>query len=88
MMSKIYAGMFMKKNNDMRHMTFVKLSDMPESFLASKIKDGKKEKSMPEGMELVWDLDKADFRVFNYSAQIGALREIDMTDEEREKLFG
>jgi len=38
-------------------------------------------------MELVWDLDQADFRVFNYSSQVGDLREMEMTDEEKDKLF-
>ena len=87
MMSKIYAGMFRKKNSDMRHMTFVKLDDIPTTFLETKIKDGTKDRLMPVGMELVWDLDKADFRVFNYGAQVGTLNEIDLTDEERDKLF-
>tara|TARA_Y100000034_G_scaffold28829_1_gene34670 strand:- start:1108 stop:1392 length:285 start_codon:yes stop_codon:yes gene_type:complete len=87
MMSKIYAGMFRKKNNDLRHMTFVKLDDVPDTFLETKIKDKSKDRTMPTGMELVWDLDKADFRVFNYTAQVGDLREIDMTDEEKDKLF-
>ena len=36
MMSKIYAGMFRKKNSEMRHMTFVKLDDVPETFLETK----------------------------------------------------
>jgi hypothetical protein len=88
MMSKIYAGMFRKKNNDLRHMTFVKLDDVPDTFLETKIKDKSKDRTMPTGMELVWDLDKADFRVFNYGAQVGALREIDMSTEEKDKLFG
>ena len=87
MMSKIYAGMFRKKNNDLRHMTFVKLDDVPDTFLETKIKNGSTERAMPKDMELVWDLDKADFRVFNYGAQVGDLREIDMTDEEKNKLF-
>tara|TARA_Y100000310_G_scaffold336365_1_gene420672 strand:- start:43 stop:327 length:285 start_codon:yes stop_codon:yes gene_type:complete len=88
MMSKIYAGMFRKKNDDLRHMTFVKLEDVPNTFLETKIKDTSKDRTMPKGMELVWDLDKADFRVFNYTAQVGDLREIDMSDEEKNKLFG
>jgi hypothetical protein len=87
MMSKIYAGMFRKKNNDLRHMTFVKLDDVPDTFLETKIKDTSKDRTMPTGMELVWDLDKADFRVFNYTAQVGDLREMDMTDDEKNKLF-
>lgn len=80
--------MFKKKNDDLRHMTFVKLDDVPETFLSTKIKEGTKERTMPKGMELVWDLDAADFRVFNYSSQVGDLREIEMTDDERVKLFG
>ena len=36
MMSKIYTGMFRKKKNDLRHMTFVKLDDIPETFLETK----------------------------------------------------
>ena len=87
MMSKIYAGMFRKKNNDLRHMTFVKLEDVPETFLETKIKDKSKDRSMPTGMELVWDLDQSDFRVFNYGSQVGRLKEMDMTDEEKNKLF-
>jgi hypothetical protein len=88
MMSKIYAGMFRKKNNDLRHMTFVKLDDVPDTFLESKIKDTAKDRSMPSGMELVWDLDQADFRVFNYSSQVGELKEVEMSDAEKNKLFG
>ena len=43
---------------------------------------------MPSGMELVWDLDQADFRVFNYSSQVGELKEVEMSDAEKNKLFG
>lgn len=87
MMSKIYTGTFLKKNNDMRHMTFIKLNDIPETFLETKIKDKSKDRTMPKGMELVWDLDQADFRVFNYSSQVGSLKEMDMPDDEKDKLF-
>jgi len=88
MMSKIYAGMFRKKNNELRHMTFVKLDDVPDTFLKTKIKDTSQDRKMPKGMELVWDLDQADFRVFNYSSQVGSLKEMDMPDDEKDKLFG
>ena len=60
MMSKIYAGMFRKKNSEMRHMTFVKLDDVPETFLETKIKSDSKERAMPQGMELVWDLREVE----------------------------
>ena len=87
MMSKIYAGMFRKKNNDLRHMTFVKLDDLPQTFLETKIKDGSKKRAMPTGMELVWDLDASDFRVFNFSSQVGDLKEMEMSDDEKSKIF-
>jgi len=87
MMSKIYSGMFRKKNDDLRHMTFVKLEDIPATFLETKIKNGTAERKMSTGMELVWDLDQADFRVFNFKSQVGMLKEMEMTDEEKDKLF-
>ena len=34
--------------------------------MASKIVGAGTEKSYPEGMELVWDLEEDDFRIFNY----------------------
>jgi len=87
MMTKVYTGMFKKKNNELREMTFMKLSDIPTAFLETKIKAGSKDRVMPKGMELVWDVKAKDFRVFNYSSQVGTLDEVAFSEEEKNKLF-
>jgi hypothetical protein len=87
MMSKIYTGMFRKKNNDLRHMTFVKLDDVPPPFLESKMKGSDADRKMSNGMELVWDLDQSNFRVFNWESMVGKIREIEMTEDEKNKIF-
>jgi len=87
MMSKIYTGMFVKKNQELRHMTFVKLEDIPEEFLESKLSGQKNDRKLPDRLELVWDLDRDNFRVFNWESAVGQIREIEMTDDEKEKLF-
>jgi hypothetical protein len=87
MMSKIYTGMFRKKNDQLRHMTFIKLEDIPEKFLESKMKGDQQERRMSDGMELVWDLDHANFRVFNWKSTVGTIKEMDLPDDEKSKLF-
>tara|TARA_Y100000310_G_scaffold345646_1_gene467674 strand:+ start:1878 stop:2162 length:285 start_codon:yes stop_codon:yes gene_type:complete len=87
MMSKIYTGMFVKKNQELRHMTFVKLEDIPEAFLESKLSGQKNDRKLSGKSELVWDLDRNNFRVFNWESAVGQIREIEMTDDDREKLF-
>jgi len=87
MMSKIYTGMFRKKNNDLRHMTFVKLDDVPPLFLESKMKGSDADRKMSNGMELVWDLDQDNFRVFNWESVVGQIREIEMSEDEKNKIF-
>ena len=70
-MVKIFTGSFKKKNNDIRTMTFVKLEDLPSSFLSSKIKDGSSQRKVPEGQELVWDVSESAFRTFNWNSALG-----------------
>ena len=62
---KIYEGTYKKNNGDTRHMKFVKVSDLPDKFLQSKVKGTGKAPDLGE-KELVWDLDVAGFRVFNW----------------------
>jgi len=62
-----YKGVFTKKDGSERTMLFVRLEDLPEEFLASKINGTGTEKTLPAGMELVWDLEADNFRVFNHS---------------------
>jgi len=52
-------------------MTFVKLEDLPSSFLSSKIKDGSSQRKVPEGQELVWDVSESAFRTFNWNSALG-----------------
>jgi hypothetical protein len=63
---KAYKGYFTKKNGESRTMIFSRIKDLPNGFVASKIVGAGTERSYPEGMELVWDLEEDDFRIFNY----------------------
>jgi hypothetical protein len=74
-MLRAFKGSFKKKNGDNRSMNFVKLRDLPEAFLNSKIKDGTKKRELTNGMELVWDLDQESFRVFNHNTVVGYITE-------------
>jgi len=70
-----YVGTFEKKTGEERSMRFVKISDLPEEFMTSKTKGGKQRK-LSEGNELVWDLDKKEFRVFNWNTVKGDVTQI------------
>ena len=74
-MLRAFKGTFKKKNGDSRDMNFVKLQDLPEAFLNSKVKDGTKKRELTNGMELVWDLDKESFRIFNHNKIVGSMTE-------------
>lgn len=63
---KAYKGSFTKKNGEHRTMVFSRIADLPNGFVASKIVGAGSERTYPEGMELVWDLEEDDFRIFNY----------------------
>ena len=87
MEQKLYEGSFVKKNSEVRKMTFVKLEDVPADFLSTKIKNPGQSKEMPLGMELVWDVDASDFRVFNYKSQVGDLVAKKLTEEKKKEIF-
>ena len=70
-----YVGTFEKKTGEERSMRFVKISDLPEEFMTLKTKGGKQRK-LSEGNELVWDLDKGEFRVFNWNTVKGDVTQI------------
>lgn len=71
---KAFEGKFVKKNGDQRTMKFVKISDLPEEFVSSKIKGGRDKRNLNEKSEVVWELDEG-FRVFNWKTVIGEVRE-------------
>lgn len=72
---KAYKGSFKKRNGELRKMLFAKLDDLPESFLEQKIIGSGVAKNYPEGMQLVWDLEEDNFRVFNWSTVEGSVEE-------------
>mgnify|MGYP000583296502 CR=1 FL=1 len=71
---KAFEGKFVKKNGDQRIMKFVKISDLPEEFVNSKIKGPRNKRKLNESSEVVWELDEG-FRVFNWKTVIGEVRE-------------
>ncbi len=52
-------------------MKFIKLNDLPNNFLDGKIKNKDKQKALTEGHEVVWDIDKNSFRIFNWNTIVG-----------------
>ena len=75
---KAYKGSFKKKNGDSREMVFARLYDLPEKFLNDKVQGAGSEQNYPEGMELVWDLEADNFRVFNWKSVEGNTKEIEI----------
>ena len=75
---KAYKATFTKKTGELRTMTFAKLQDLPKGFL--KPLEGKS-KHLREGMELVWDLNIGEYRVFNNKTVIGKVEEFNYPQE-------
>jgi len=78
MLMKAYNGTFTKKNGDARTMRFVRITDIPEKFIASQIKGTGRKSTLSEGLELVWDLDTNAFRMFNWKTVEGNVTEIEV----------
>ena len=74
---KAYSAMFKKSDGSLRHMVFVKLEDLPQSFLEEKFKNRSK-RMLAEGLELVWDLEIRDFRIFNWKTILGEVKHSDI----------
>lgn len=74
---KAYTGTFKKKDGSLRTMTFAKMKDLPEKFLAETLK-GTRSAKQSEGSEVVYDLDLREFRVFNWNSVVGAVVEKDI----------
>ena len=73
---KAFKGTFRKKNGEIREMLFAHLRDLPDSFLDAKIVGSGSEKTYPEGMELVWDIEEDNFRIFNWNTQTGSVEQV------------
>ena len=77
---KAYKGTFKKKNGEARQMTFAKLADLPEQFLETRVIGAGSEQNYPEGMELVWDLEADNFRIFNWKSADDSPMEFDIDE--------
>jgi len=77
---KAYKGTFKKKNGESRQMTFAKLADLPEEFLETRVIGAGSEQNYPEGMELVWDLEADNFRIFNWKSADDSPKEFDIDE--------
>jgi len=77
---KAYKGTFKKKNGESRQMTFAKLADLPEQFLETRVIGAGSEQNYPEGMELVWDLEADNFRIFNWKSVDDTPKEFDIDE--------
>ena len=75
---KAYNGTFTKKNGDARTMRFVRITDIPEKFIATQIKGTGRKSTLSDGLELVWDLDTNAFRMFNWKTVEGNVTEIEV----------
>lgn len=77
---KAYKGTFKKKNGESRDMVFARLLDLPQKFLDEKVQGAGSEQQYPEGMELVWDLEADNFRVFNWKSAETHPKEFDVDE--------
>ena len=75
---KAYKGSFKKRNGEIRSMLFARIEELPDSFLEEKIIGTGAERSYPAGMELVFDLEADNFRVFNWSTVEEPVKEINI----------
>jgi hypothetical protein len=78
---KAFKGSFKKQSGEKREMFFARISDLPSQFVATKIVGAGKEQKYPEGMELVWDLEQDDFRIFNWKTKMDEIKEVEINSK-------
>ena len=79
---KAYKATFIKRSTETsREMNFVKIDDLPQTFLKTKVGPNPTDKKMSEGSELVWDLDNNGFRVFNWNTKVGEAVQSDISEK-------
>ena len=76
---RAYVGTFTKKNGDARTMSYVRLTDLPTAFLATQVTGTGTARNLAEGLELVWDLERSGFRVFNHNTVVGEVDQYEHT---------
>lgn len=75
----VYMGSFVTKDGSLRKMLFSRLNELPTSFYSSMLK-GIEKHNLEKGMERVWDWERADFRTFNFSKQVGQLSVVEIKE--------
>lgn len=73
---KAYKGSFKKQNGQIREMLFAKIEDLPDTFIEQKVVGSGAAKQYPADMELVWDLEADNFRVFNWGSLQAPVKEL------------
>jgi type IV secretory pathway VirB9-like protein len=68
----IHTGTYTKKDGQSRTMKFIRGRDIPSSIIGSTTN---RQKSLPEGSEVVYDVSKRGFRVFNWNTVVGQVNE-------------
>lgn len=81
---KGHVGSFLKKDGSLRTMKFVKINDLPDTFIKDKLKGSERKRNLSEGMETVWDLENQNFRVFNWEKVVGEVKDFDLLENELE----
>tara|TARA_R110000824_G_scaffold25124_2_gene87822 strand:- start:881 stop:1144 length:264 start_codon:yes stop_codon:yes gene_type:complete len=75
---KGFIGTFKKANGEDRTMKFVKARDLPESFLKENIRGTGAKKAVPDGFEIVWDIEKKQFKTFNWNSICGEVKQFEL----------
>jgi hypothetical protein len=65
-----YTGTFIKTDGSKRTMNFIKVSDLPDHIFSAK-----QRKESNGEIQVVYDTDKNDFRVFNTGRVVGEVRQ-------------
>jgi hypothetical protein len=78
---RAYKAKYIKQNGEARDILFIKIKDLPQSFIETKLKGKSKPKVSDPDSELVWDLEKQGFRTLNHKTIIGEIVELD-TDKD------
>ena len=72
-----YLATYTKKDGSAREMRFVRTDDMPAQWFSKHVKGTGKKRVLSEGIELVWDIDNAGFRTFNWNTVQGEVKKFD-----------
>ena len=77
---KSYKGTFIKKDGSQRTMSFLKVADLPHTMLEGMVKGTGKVRTLPDGSEMVYDLESKEFRIFNHKTLVGEILETDLDE--------